>query len=225
MTYPITLTSRLQAAFDMVSISPCLDVGSDHGFLAIDLADKFLKVYASENKIGPYKRLVTNLKIYDNKVTPLFIDGIKDMPLEIKSVIILGMGGDTILKILEEGKNRLNQLDEIIIEPQSAFTKPIRYLYDNNFKNVDSKMIFEKHYYPLLKYQKGEEIIDKSLFDISMMFGSNFLSKKDESFCFYIQKELETLSNLSKMHQLTELNQKRETNLKKILSIYQEKFY
>ena len=198
----IILSNRLEVASSLVDTSPCIDVGSDHGLLALFLENKGYKVYASENKIGPYNRLVNNLKENFSSITPLFIDGILKMPDDIKCIIILGMGGDTIYKILSEGRNRLNQIESIIIEPQSNFKMPISFLYENGFKNIDSKLIYEKHYYPILKYVKGQDKIDDKFKYIALNYGFDLVRKRDSQLRVYLEIELEKLNNIEKLYEL-----------------------
>ena len=189
------LSSRLYIASTFISTSPILDVGSDHGQLAIYLSNKGYTVYASENKKGPFNFLKESIFLSNSDVTCLFIDGIKDMPRTIKSVVILGMGGDTIYNILNEGKKTLSNVEEIIIEPQSSFSKPITFLNQNNFKNMDGKMIFERKYYPILKFIHGKE--DHTLNELELNYGSFIVKNKDELLIKKIKLELNKLRSLS----------------------------
>lgn len=208
------LSNRLFTASSYISSSPIIDVGSDHGQLAIYLSSKGYKVYASENKIGPFNILKESILNSNSSVNCIFLDGIKDMPSEIKSVVILGMGGDTIYKILNEGKSKLSSIDEIIIEPQSSFIKPISFLYENNFKNVDGKFIFERKYYPILKFLHGIE--DHQLNDLELNYGSFIVNNKDELLIKKLKSELNKLNSLtnSGVKKIEEI-----TKLEKYLSI------
>lgn len=196
----LDLSTRLISAINLIEKSPILDVGADHGKLSIALALKGFKVYASENKTGPYQILLDNLKQYSHlDIQTCLMDGIKDMPDGIKSVCIIGMGGNTIYKILDEGKNRLDVIEEIIIEPQSSFSLPISYLLDNNFINIGGKMIYERHYYPLLKFVKGKK--DRSYTAVEKEFGPILFTKKDPLFLKYLEKEKEKFDRFSLINQ------------------------
>lgn len=188
------LSNRLYIASTYVSSSPIIDVGSDHGQLAIYLDSKGYKVYASENKIGPFNILKESILKSNSLVNCIFLDGIKDMPNDIKSVVILGMGGETIYKILNEGRKKLSSIDEIIIEPQSSFIKPISFLYENNFKNIDGKIIYERKYYPILKFIHGKE--DHQLNDLELNYGSFIVNNKDELLIKKLKNELIKLNSL-----------------------------
>ena len=105
------LSKRLQTIYDMVPKGLAADVGADHGKLVISLFKNGIieKGYAIENKQGPYQRLVQAIKeegVIDN-IIPLLSDGIRDIPDYVHTVIIAGMGGDNILKILKTKIGRL----------------------------------------------------------------------------------------------------------------------
>ena len=76
----IKLSKRLKIIHDMVPKSVVADIGSDHGKLMIALVQSGVvkKGFAVENKEGPFERLRSNLIRYhvDDKITPLFSDGI-----------------------------------------------------------------------------------------------------------------------------------------------------
>ena len=101
----IKLSKRLKIIHDMVPKSVVADIGSDHGKLMIALVQSGIitKGYAVENKEGPFERLRSNLiryKVHD-KITPLFSDGIKDLPRDTQTIVIAGMGGTNIVNILK----------------------------------------------------------------------------------------------------------------------------
>lgn len=164
------LSFRLNYALSLKKGNVFLDVGSDHALLALALEEEG-KVYASENKIGPYSTLVNTLKRNGSNVIPLFLDGIKDIPDDIECVYILGMGGRTIEKILIEGEEKLKKIKYLIISPQSDFYLPITFLYNHGFIDDAGTYIFEKHYYPVLRFSHYDKRIvyndDESKYSIS----------------------------------------------------------
>ena len=120
----IRLSKRLKIIHDMVPNSVVADIGSDHGKLMIALVQsgKVQKGYAVENKEGPFERLRANLIRYhvNDKITPLFSDGIKDITRDVGTIVIAGMGGQTIVKILKAHPEKLISVQTIIIDAHSA---------------------------------------------------------------------------------------------------------
>ena len=108
----VKLSKRLKIIHDMISNSVVADIGSDHGKLMIALVEsgKVQKGYAIENKEGPFERLRNNLIRYhvNDKITPLFSDGIKDITRDVATIVIAGMGGSSIVNILKSHPEKHN---------------------------------------------------------------------------------------------------------------------
>ena len=81
------------------------------------------------------------------------------------------MGGRTIEKILIEGEEKLKKIKYLIISPQSDFYLPITFLYNHGFIDDAGTYIFEKHYYPVLRFSHYDKRIvyndDESKYSIS----------------------------------------------------------
>ncbi len=182
-----------------------MDIGADRGLLSLALEKNGHKVYATENKKGPYDALCTSLKISGSKnVYPFFLDGMKKVEKDVDTVAILGMGWRTIFSILEEGVKKYPDIKIYVIEPQSAFSLPISFLLDHGYKNIAGSMINETRYYPLLKFVKNcEEIAYNSA---ERSFGPYLFHNHDENLLTFLQEELRRLDSLS------EIGKKRHQN-------------
>ncbi len=188
----------MQKACDLVRKNAVvLDVGADHGFCATYLAEKGHKVYASEVKKGPFQILQSNLQLteWGKTVKSLLMDGLEMLPNDVDTVLILGMGGKTIADILKRSENKLSQLNDIIIEPQSDFSSPIQFLLEHQFYNSDGCYIFEKHYYPLLRFSKGENG-DTNRFAI--MYGPIPYHNHDDNLLKYLTEKVTVIESLPK---------------------------
>ena len=99
------LSKRLQAIYDMVPNGVVADIGSDHGKLIISLFQNGIisKGYAIENKKGPYSRLVKAIEDSgcSDSIVPMFSDGISELPSDVDTIVIAGMGGFNIIEILK----------------------------------------------------------------------------------------------------------------------------
>ena len=155
------LSKRLQAIHDMLPIGVTADVGSDHGKLMIALfkSGKITKGYAIENKKGPYQRLVKALEeegLIDN-IIPLFSDGIEDLPPEVKNIVLAGMGGDLIIKILKKHPEKLKLVSTIIVDAHGAVAKVREEISQMGYIIADEKMIKEDDkFYEIIKFIRAD---------------------------------------------------------------------
>ena len=155
------LSKRLQAIHDMLPKGVTADIGSDHGKLMIALfkSGKITKGYAIENKKGPYQRLVKALEeeqLIDD-IVPLFSDGIEDLPPEVKNIVLAGMGGDLIVKILKKHPEKLKLVSTIIVDAHNAIAKVREEISQMGFVIADEKIIKEDDkYYEIIKFIRSD---------------------------------------------------------------------
>ena len=191
-----------------------LDIGSDHGYLPLLLLKGGFssKLYASENKLGPFNNLTNSLKGTD--ITCLFGDGLEVYQENIKQVVIAGMGGRLISKILDEGKIHLASIERLILEPQTDEGEMRRCLNDLKWKQIYGVYIKEKgHIYPIDIYVKGEEKLSED----EIEFGKYQLNNKDLLLKEKLNKKIEILSKLS-----GEIKKQEELKLLSIMEKYYE---
>ena len=140
------LSQRLQSCADLVQRgNVALDVGTDHGYLAIYLLQNHIcpRVYASDLREGPLsaaRRSAIRLGVEEN-LTLCLSDGLHNLNLsEIQTVICAGMGGDTIQHILEEGPEVRSPGIQLVLQPQSKAGDLRRYLAENGFEILHEKL-------------------------------------------------------------------------------------
>lgn len=176
------------------------DIGSDHGDLPIYLSDiGFTRIYASDNKKGPYSHLVNNIKkankedLIETKLT----DGLKDLPDDIDTALILGMGGYTIDHIIRSDIDIAKKMKLLIVSPQSEQYELRNFLTKNNFEIVDEFYVEEhKKFYPVIftKHVKDEVIKPYDL--ASLMYGPKAIEKRDPILLKYLTNEFERYQTL-----------------------------
>lgn len=189
-----------------------IDVGADHGLSSLFLASHNHKVYASEVAKGPFLILKNAVDQHSElKITCLLMDGLKGLPEDVDTALILGMGGKTIHKILCDSKDKLSQLNDIIIEPQSNFEEPIQFLLENAYINDAGTYIFERHYYPILRFTKSATKTNYSKNEIR--YGPYPYLHKDENLLKYLDSQLlrlESLESASKKRHEDEIKSLKE---------------
>ena len=180
----IKLSKRLKIIFDMVPKSVVADIGSDHGQLMSALVEAGLvnKGYAVENKEGPFERLRSNLIRYhvNDKITPLFSDGIKDITRDVETIVIAGMGGTNIVNILKAHPEKLVRVQTIIIDAHNAVPLARKEICQMGFAIADEKIVKEDDiFYEIIKFIKADKAI---ISDEDLEFGPILRQEKSATF-------------------------------------------
>ena len=155
------LSKRLQAIYDMVPSGVVADVGSDHGKLIISLFENGVisKGYAIENKKGPYARLEKAIKDrgLEKNVIPMLSDGISELPSDVDTVIIAGMGGFNIVEILKSHVRKLKNVRTIIVDAHKSIPEMRKQICKLGYIIADEEMVCEDNiYYEIIKFIAGE---------------------------------------------------------------------
>lgn len=219
----IKLSKRLKIIHDMVPKSVVADIGSDHGKLMIALVESGIvsKGYAVENKEGPFERLRNNLIKYhvNDKITPLFSDGIKDITRDVSTIVIAGMGGQTIVSILKAHPEKMVSVKTIIIDAHTAVPFARREISQMGFAIADEKIVKEDGiFYEIIKFIKAEKAI---ISDEDLEFGPILRVEKCATFKEKYQNRIDEIDHIlakgalpeSRIHSLNEEKQKLERYL------------
>lgn len=194
------LSDRLQAVASMVTENSRLaDVGTDHGYIPIYLCEmeKIPSAIAMDVKKGPLLRAEMNIERYhmQEKIRTRLSDGVRKLnPDEADSVVIAGMGGTLVMKILEEGKEVLRSVKELVLQPQSDIDKVRKYLYENEYVITADKIVCEEEkYYPMMHVRHGHM---EELEDIELKYGAFLLKEKNPVLKAFLKKEQSTLTGV-----------------------------
>lgn len=157
------LSKRLQAAADFVTQgSRIADVGTDHGFLPIYLiqSGRCPRAVAMDIRKGPLERAQEHILAAGlHEVIQIRLsDGMQELSEgEADSVVIAGMGGLTVIHILQEAQEKLTGFRELILEPQSDPAKVRRYLREHHLCIDRENLVYETgKYYPVLHISIGK---------------------------------------------------------------------
>ena len=149
------LSARHEAIVSQVTPgAKVLDVGTDHGFVAIALLKRGIAAYvaASDVNEGPLARAKENMRLHGVDFPLYLADGIIDVPLEnIDTIIIAGMGGETIIHILEDCpwiKGEVN----LILQPMTKASLLREWLCGKGFDIHEERIVSEgKFFYTVIK--------------------------------------------------------------------------
>lgn len=137
------------------------DVGCDHGFVSIYLVQKHIapRVLAMDVRSGPLSRAQEHIRNYglEDKIETRLSDGLCAVtPGEVEAMICAGMGGKLMMKILEEGMDRVLAMGELILQPQSDLKLFRRFLREKELFIVQEDMIYEEgKFYPMMRVVPG----------------------------------------------------------------------
>ena len=146
----IKLTKRMQAIADLIETdSSVADIGTDHGYLSVYLAQnhKVTRIIASDISPASLKAAYRSAYEYDVTDSIEFIaaPGLAHItPGDVDTIIIAGMGGETILGILKDAPWTNSSKITIIIQPQSKIDLLCRFLYDSGYKINKTKTVVDK---------------------------------------------------------------------------------
>lgn len=190
------LSKRLQAVADLVSDDLVVaDIGTDHGYIPIYLieAQKCEKAFAMDINEGPLLRAKEHIAEHGlaEKIEVRQSDGVKALSVgECDSVVVAGMGGALVIKIMEDGKNIFQNLKEFVLQPQSELEKVRQYLCENEFCVIAENMVLEDgKFYPMMKVQKGKTTEHRIM---ELRYGKGLLEQKHPVLKIFLEKEVRT---------------------------------
>lgn len=208
------LSIRLQGVEDCLEVGCILaDIGCDHAYLACDvvLQGIALKSYAMDNKLGPLNSAKATIKQYqlEDKVFPILSDGLEKIPSDANSLVIAGMGFETIKMICEQD---LSQFHTIVIQSNSDVPELRRWANQKGLKIVKELIVHEGHYYQIIAFKHGQETLSES----DYLFGSKAVDQPlfNEYWCFRL-KQLEKIYEQSKLVETKQLIELIQSKLEK----------
>ena len=129
-----TLSRRLSCVAGMVTPgNRVADIGTDHAFLPILLVQekKIPSAIAMDIGEGPLSRAREHIEKekLTKQIETRLSDGLSAFcPNEADSIVIAGMGGSLITRILTEGRDKLSSVKELVLSPQSEVPLVRNYL-------------------------------------------------------------------------------------------------
>ncbi len=142
----VTLPPRLAAVSELAR--PCrvlADVGTDHALLPISLIQwgNCDRAFACDVNPGPLRRAEASIKKYglSDRVSLILSDGLKSVPEEYDSLVIAGMGGDLIARILYEHPPLCAK--KLTLQPMTKPETLRRFLFRNGYSILRERAVAE----------------------------------------------------------------------------------
>ena len=161
-----SLSTRLLACAGFVNQGDRVaDIGCDHGYLSIHLLQSGIASFciASDVAQGPLDSAVRNARKYGMQENIAFYlsDGVRNIPRDFDTLICAGMGGDTMIHILESAPWLKCEKYRLILQCQSKRPELRKWLYDQGFAIRRETLAKDgKFCYPVMEvvYAPGESL-------------------------------------------------------------------
>ena len=223
------LSQRLSSVASMVTAGNCLaDVGTDHGYVPIYLYERNVipRAIAMDINKGPLERAALHIAESGMKdvIETRLSDGLTALrPKEADSIVIAGMGGPLMIRILSAYPEVTASAKELILQPQSEIAEVRIWLYEQGYEIVEEHMVYEEgKYYPMFKAVKNPEA--KKLSYLEYKFGRLEVLKEKEVLKDFILRELSNKQNiLQKLEEeQTEKSKGRAEEMKQLIKELEE---
>ncbi len=163
------------------------DVGCDHGYASEYALKKnlFERVYISDVSAGSLKKAERLLRRYleSGRCTAVLADGMKGLPEPCDCLLIAGLGGEEILRILSEGYIPEN----FVFQPMKNAEKLRRFLIDRGAKITADYTFGEGYYYELIV---GEREGGSAYSEREILYGRDNLRNPTPSFLHKTEEEI-----------------------------------
>ena len=200
----IKLSKRLERIASFVPAgSRVADVGTDHGYVPVWLTEsgRCPSAIAMDVRKGPLERAAAHVRErgLEKKIDLRLSDGLKAlMPGEADAIVIAGMGGELICRILDEGRHVWETWAEgrerFILSPQSEPESVRRFLEENGFALLREAMVQDAgKYYVILEAARGRM---KLRGEAEYVYGPLLIRQKDPVLAEYLKKEKAAVSQI-----------------------------
>ena len=142
----IPLSTRLQACCGFIKPGDRVaDIGCDHGYLSIYLLKNGIasSAYACDVAQSPLQSARRNAVKFgvSEKISFHLSDGVKNVPRDFDALVCAGMGGDTMVSILEAAPWLKDGRYRLVLQCQSKRELLRQYLSDNGWHIAEESVL------------------------------------------------------------------------------------
>ncbi len=186
----IKLSKRLRAIVNFCDKNKIIaDIGTDHGFVPNFLYEEDInrKIIATDISLNSLNKAIefTELRGNKGKIEHIVCNGLEKIP-PVDQIIIAGMGGILISKILDRDFEKARQAEKLILQPMQQVDYLRKFLYDKGFKILDEKIVFEdnKFFHIIVANYKA---IKEEYTDIDLKVSKLLRSRKDKDLIEFLK--------------------------------------
>ncbi len=186
----IKLSKRLRAIVNFCDKNKIIaDIGTDHGFVPNFLYEEDInrKIIATDISLNSLNKAIefTELRGNKGKIEHIVCNGLEKIP-PVDQIIIAGMGGILISKILDRDFEKARQAEKLILQPMQQVDYLRKFLYDKGFKILDEKIVFEdnKFFHIMVANYKA---IKEEYRDIDLKVSKLLRNRKDKDLIEFLK--------------------------------------
>ncbi len=171
----MVLDNRLSAIIAEINGGVIADVGCDHGKVSVMASkmDSVTKVYALDISPSSLQKVIVQKELNGlDKIYPMVSDGLKAVKTHIDQVIIAGMGGNEIIKILS---NEAHLPESMILVPHQDAHKVRAFLSGKVCIKKDFVVQESGKFYPIIVTEKGSTTYNAE----ELTYGKNMPKTQD----------------------------------------------
>ncbi len=198
------ISDRLQLVVDFVdSCESMADIGTDHGYVPITLvkSGKVNKAYAMDVNKGPLKRAREHIEAegLSQQIETRLSDGMEQLKEnEAETVVIAGMGGELMVRILKQKEQVLQTVKTLVLSPHSEMFLVREFLWNNHYRIVREEMIQDAgKFYTVMKAEKVTEA-EPVYQQYEYMYGRLLIKEKSSVLKDYLHDKKNKLSLIYK---------------------------
>jgi len=190
------------------------DIGTDHAYVPIFLIDKGIvdTAIAADVSRGSCEKALDNIKRHkmQEKIKVVHSNGLQKLLNEdFNTVVIAGMGGPLMKRILSHCMEKVITLDRLILQPQSEIDVVRKYVHRIGFKIEKEIMLKENdQIYTIIVCEKGKE----NYTNIEYKYGKINLDTKSSVLKEHIQNQIKSYNQILKSIQ----NNSTESSIKRV---------
>ncbi|HHT46511.1 MAG TPA: SAM-dependent methyltransferase [Firmicutes bacterium] len=189
------LRPRLAGVASLVpSGSVVADIGTDHAYLPVHLVKEKScpRVIAVEKSSDNCRTALETVNLFNlyHQVEVRIGDGLLALKEEdgVEVVVIAGLGGKTICKMLIAAGTRLRGYKRMVLQPMSDLPLVRRWLVAQGFYFPEEKLVKEKkHFYEIIAVEKGNQEIVEPIF---LELGPTLLKGRDPLLVPWLEHKL-----------------------------------
>ncbi|MBQ9976762.1 MAG: SAM-dependent methyltransferase [Clostridia bacterium] len=165
------LSRRLYAAFLLVEGGVCVaDIGTDHGYLPIELVKcgKAPSAIASDINPQPLEKARANIERegLSLKIELRLTDGAVGLEDRAEELVIAGMGGELIAEIVRKAEFTRKKGFHMVLQPMTKTPELRRWLWDNGYRITCEKYLEDSgHFYTVLSVHYTGESTEYTTLD------------------------------------------------------------
>ena len=179
----------------MVPRNKCTaDIGTDHGFVPVSLVSEGIaeRAIAADIGKGPLGRAETHVRRagLTDRIECRLGDGLRVLsPGEAEVIVIAGMGGMLMVRILSEGIEVAKAAKMLILSPHRDACDLRKFLSEQSFLITDERMVQEDgKYYPVIRAEFRPEEKLPPLSEAELRFGPVLLHARPAVFLQYLEE-------------------------------------